>query len=291
MRHGTVLESGNIWDVHVLLSRWHDPKVGRFISYDEFEGSISDPAHLHKYNYGGSDPVNHQDPSGHDFSLTGMMVTGAIAGGLIGFSYGAYKGAQKSGSILSWKTLEYGAIGLVAGAAIGAAAGALIYGAGASLGSLAQIMGRSSWLYDLVVAAHGTRMPVFGLGVLVGFGLGVTDAPGAEGVLAAGAESAMSAVLFAANRTAVANWRSVHPLAQGYFDKVLFRNWANRPVTGYGIARAATFWASWFFAGFTVGYATSKSIVWATDKATDWFDRAERTYADNMGKEMREMDA
>jgi RHS repeat-associated protein len=61
-----------------LRARWYDPRNGRFISQDSFLGHDSDPASLHKYVYGGSDPANRSDPSGRAF-LDQMTATRVVA--------------------------------------------------------------------------------------------------------------------------------------------------------------------------------------------------------------------
>lgn len=48
-----------------LRSRDYDPKIGRFISRDSFEGLKNNPITLNPYLYANSDPVNGVDPSGH----------------------------------------------------------------------------------------------------------------------------------------------------------------------------------------------------------------------------------
>jgi RHS repeat-associated protein len=57
--------------------RYHDPVIGRFTSFDSFEAEASEPTHLHKYNYGGNDPVNNVDPDGHDFFSLGVQIVKA----------------------------------------------------------------------------------------------------------------------------------------------------------------------------------------------------------------------
>lgn len=64
-----------------LRARWYDPKVGRFVSADPFDGVSASPITLHKYVYGGGDPANRKDPSGLFFDAGGTMVALAdIAG-------------------------------------------------------------------------------------------------------------------------------------------------------------------------------------------------------------------
>jgi hypothetical protein len=52
-------------DVTLLLPRNYDTTLGRFISFDTFEGYRGDPLTLQRYVYGANDPVNNIDPSGH----------------------------------------------------------------------------------------------------------------------------------------------------------------------------------------------------------------------------------
>ena len=55
-----------------LRARDYDPKIGRFVSRDRFEGIRNNPLTLNPYLYANADPVNGVDPSGH-FGLGGMM--------------------------------------------------------------------------------------------------------------------------------------------------------------------------------------------------------------------------
>ena len=55
-----------------LRARDYDPKIGRFVSRDSFEGVRNNPITLNPYLYAHADPVNGVDPSGH-FGLGGMM--------------------------------------------------------------------------------------------------------------------------------------------------------------------------------------------------------------------------
>jgi RHS repeat-associated protein len=58
-------------------ARWMDPRVGRFVGQDVFDGLEYDPPSLHKYLYAHADPVDRTDPSGH-FSLSGALTTIAV---------------------------------------------------------------------------------------------------------------------------------------------------------------------------------------------------------------------
>lgn len=249
----------------------------RFSVLDTFQGAPADPITLHKYLYANANPVMNIDPTGQ-FSLGECMTTGAIIGGLVGMTYGGYIGAKKSGKILSWKTLEYAGIGLVAGAFIGAAAGAAVYGAATGLAALGQSTGTMSPIFDLIAKAHGTRLPVFGLGVVVGLVVGATDAPAAYAVVS-GKMDAVSATVYAINQVAFRNW-SRTPALGAYFSWIIAGK-----VTPFHVVRTTAFWATWFLAGFTVGFATSKAITWTTDQLTGYLDSAELAYGPGMQQE------
>ena len=105
--------------LYFLQSRYYDPEVDRFISADS---QLNTDAEITGYNlfcYGGNNPVNTADPTGHAFMFLPAAigaVVGAVAGGII---------AAKTGKNV-W-----------AGIGIGAAAGGLIgLGVGAAVGAL-----------------------------------------------------------------------------------------------------------------------------------------------------------
>lgn len=57
-----------------LRSRWVDPRTGRFMTRDTFEGWPDDPPSLHPYAYALGNPVNRIDPPGtFSFSLGAML--------------------------------------------------------------------------------------------------------------------------------------------------------------------------------------------------------------------------
>jgi RHS repeat-associated protein len=63
-------------------ARYLNPNTGRFWTMDSYEGDNEDPLSLHKYLYGGDDPVNVTDPSGHDGDLGSLMMSTSIGAGL-----------------------------------------------------------------------------------------------------------------------------------------------------------------------------------------------------------------
>ena len=70
-------------------ARYYDAAAGRFTSRDSYYGDVSDPRHLSKYVYSASDPVNHLDESGHDFSLISTLGVSTISVGLNAFTQNA----------------------------------------------------------------------------------------------------------------------------------------------------------------------------------------------------------
>jgi RHS repeat-associated protein len=79
------LDSGEQFDANLgfyyLRARYMNPSSGRFWTMDRAEGSVYDPATLHKYLYSNGDPVNRIDPSGRMSSemLVGLAVASIIA--------------------------------------------------------------------------------------------------------------------------------------------------------------------------------------------------------------------
>ena len=75
---------------HRLSAQHHFPS--RFRIVDTYQGVVSDPISLHKYLYGGGNPVNMFDPSGHYSLVEGLVATAGyvklIAIVLVGVSAG-----------------------------------------------------------------------------------------------------------------------------------------------------------------------------------------------------------
>jgi hypothetical protein len=103
------------------------PSTGRFDRLDPFAGNPEDPLSFHKYGFVHGDPIQGVDPSGLQFSLSGMVMTGAIIGGVGGLVGGTTFGAYKTGKLFSIETLKYSLAGAALGAAAGAAAGGSLY--------------------------------------------------------------------------------------------------------------------------------------------------------------------
>jgi hypothetical protein len=100
-----------------LRARYYDPLNGRFNQMDPFAGNTHDPQSLHKYLYCHDNPINGNDPSGCDFSLTNLTVSmaiGAVIGAITGGVYAHYNKQSV------WK-------GVLIGVGLGAVAGATVY--------------------------------------------------------------------------------------------------------------------------------------------------------------------
>jgi len=50
-----------------LRQRSYDPKIGRFLQPDSFDGLVTEPASLHRYIYAANNPLKYKDPSGNLF--------------------------------------------------------------------------------------------------------------------------------------------------------------------------------------------------------------------------------
>ncbi|MDA8234216.1 MAG: hypothetical protein M0Z31_05280 [Clostridia bacterium] len=48
----------------LLITRYYNPSLGRFISQDKWDGEIDQPASQNKYVYAYNNPVNYIDPTG-----------------------------------------------------------------------------------------------------------------------------------------------------------------------------------------------------------------------------------
>jgi RHS repeat-associated protein len=64
--------------LYYLRARYYNPATGRFLSRDPFDGNARDPASLHKYLYGDSNPVYFGDPTGL-MTMEFPLITGRIS--------------------------------------------------------------------------------------------------------------------------------------------------------------------------------------------------------------------
>jgi RHS repeat-associated protein len=71
------LYRGEQWDpsleLYYLRARWMQPRTGRFITADSYEGEDDDPPSLHKYGYAEADPVLLLDPTGLSSTEKGLL--------------------------------------------------------------------------------------------------------------------------------------------------------------------------------------------------------------------------
>jgi len=56
-------------------ARWMDPRVGRFVGMDPFEGFIGTPLSLHKFLYAADQPTNATDPTGEMETIGSLGAT------------------------------------------------------------------------------------------------------------------------------------------------------------------------------------------------------------------------
>jgi RHS repeat-associated protein len=130
-----------------LRARFYSPTTGRFNRLDDFFGRIQDPQSLHKYAYVHGEPVQGVDPTGKEFSLSGMLSAGGISAAVGGISASTIAAIQgKSAKEIAWAGARGAALGFKFGAAgYGAAAvGVNAILAGSALGALEG--GIEAWL-------------------------------------------------------------------------------------------------------------------------------------------------
>ncbi len=65
--------------LYYLRARYYNPLTGRFMSRDPENGTLSDPASLHRYLYAGGDPINAFDPTGRAELFQSAIITGGSA--------------------------------------------------------------------------------------------------------------------------------------------------------------------------------------------------------------------
>jgi len=106
--------------LYYLRARYYNTGTGRFVSMDPENGIPTDPKTLHKYVYGGGDPVNALDPTGHmaltDYALIGVAMFGTLA---TVYEYDIYTGRTKkmtaAQTILALKQLACATTSLLTG--------------------------------------------------------------------------------------------------------------------------------------------------------------------------------
>jgi RHS repeat-associated protein len=114
------LYAGQQWDPDLSQyynrARTWQPNTGRFWTMDSYAGNNEDPLSLHKYLYGGDDPVNNIDPSGEDFEALDVMdISGTLDGIGLPMASMAQNRALRLGGIdvdvYIWKWKGLGVVG------------------------------------------------------------------------------------------------------------------------------------------------------------------------------------
>ncbi|GLX65669.1 S8 family serine peptidase [Paenibacillus glycanilyticus] len=100
--------SGEYWDEDIALqylgARWYDPGIGRFISEDTYEGTLSNSLSLNLYTYVENNPLGYVDPTGH-LKVSGLQKLsdqynkGYIADANLGPKVLIANGLEKAGGI------------------------------------------------------------------------------------------------------------------------------------------------------------------------------------------------
>lgn len=102
---------------YYLRARYYQPRVGRFASFDPWDGDVYSPATLHKYLYTANDPLNKFDPTGNFFTINDVMTATTVAGVLVN-SYSATTALMQhrytdAAVNIAFLALDFSGVGLI----------------------------------------------------------------------------------------------------------------------------------------------------------------------------------
>jgi len=136
------LYSGEQLDPNVgfyyMRSRYYKADGGRFVTSDSWFGKVFEPGTLHKYAYVANNPVNLVDPSGKQFSVPELALTGTIIG-ILNATYVALNERALGHSLATVKGKLFSAF--VFGFAVGASAYGLVSYTEAAFAALVATLG------------------------------------------------------------------------------------------------------------------------------------------------------
>jgi RHS repeat-associated protein len=231
-------------------ARWYNPYNGRFNRTDPFAGNSRDPQSLHKYLYCHANPINGIDPSGMmSFSLSGVVTVTAIIGGIVGLVAGAVLGSQKAGKFFSWETFKWAIVGLclgaLTGAIIGAAGWTVAHGGFAALWKV--VSSGFKFLTTKLVGLHSRSLMLGIFGFATGFLHGIWNPNFSYTAIGI----AVAAETFVLNMLTTGLVRC----------KVLFGPAAVSVIVFlHHYLGATAFMATYFAAGYTVGFTTGAIV-------------------------------
>ena len=68
-------------NMYYLRARYYDPGIGRFTSYDEIQGDISNPLDMNRYVYCINNPIKYVDPIGKKgIDVSALLLLQAFSG-------------------------------------------------------------------------------------------------------------------------------------------------------------------------------------------------------------------
>ncbi len=89
--------AGELYDaetgLYYLKARYYDPKIGRFLNEDSYEGQINNPLSMNVYTYVHNNPLVYTDPSGHSVDPEPSEESN-IGGSPTGSNYSGSRGAN-----------------------------------------------------------------------------------------------------------------------------------------------------------------------------------------------------
>lgn len=92
--------AGELYDaetgLYYLKARYYDPKIGRFLNEDSYEGQIDNPLSMNVYTYVHNNPLVYTDPSGHSVDPEPSEESN-IGGPPTGNNYSGFRGGTTEG--------------------------------------------------------------------------------------------------------------------------------------------------------------------------------------------------
>ncbi len=121
-------DTNPVTKLQYLRARYYDTENGRFMSADNYLGTIDNPLSLNRYIYVQNNPLAYMDPSGHMPVFLIPAIIGAVLGGVGG---GVYAGTtsyenqkeQNDGKVNGWIVTRDFFVGSVVGSTVGGASG------------------------------------------------------------------------------------------------------------------------------------------------------------------------
>ncbi len=91
-----------------LRARWYMPSIGRFTAMDAKEPDFRDPQSLNRYTYARNNPLIFSDPTGREFSITGLLGSMGIQTGMRGLQNQALSKGMQFAAVIIGQVMAIG---------------------------------------------------------------------------------------------------------------------------------------------------------------------------------------